>query len=34
MMYNELDIFKQIVKNKQGYFYEGPKYAKSRKCMC
>lgn len=30
MLFNELDVFKQIVKNKQSYFYEGPIYHKKR----
>ena len=28
MLFNELEIFKQIVKNKHSYFYEGPFYSK------
>ena len=30
MLFNELDVFKRIVKNKQSYFYEGPIYYRKK----
>ena len=33
MSYNELDILKIIVRNKDTYFYEGPKYSKKSKLL-